>query len=75
MSAFFRGISADQDGRFQKADEILRTKMAKAGKFAAILQTKVQWTTIYFASHIMNIHIVHIHKSLDFYLNNVCRWI
>ena len=39
--SFFRGISAEQDGRYKKADEKLKNEMTKAGKFASILETKV----------------------------------
>lgn len=38
---FFRGTSVEQDGRFGKSDERLMAKMAKAGKFSPILDTKV----------------------------------
>jgi serine/arginine repetitive matrix protein 1 len=35
------GTTVDQDGRWGKSDEILISKMSKAGKFASILDTKV----------------------------------
>jgi PWI domain len=38
---FFRGTTVDQDGRWGKSDEKLIAKMQKAGKFAAILDTKI----------------------------------
>lgn len=38
---FFRGTTVDQDGRWGKSDEKLMAKMQKAGKFAAILDTKI----------------------------------
>lgn len=38
---FFRGTSVEQDGRWGKSDVLLMAKMTKAGKFAAILDTKV----------------------------------
>jgi hypothetical protein len=41
MSNFFRGVSAEQDGRYKKADEVMRAKLTKEGKFAPILETKV----------------------------------
>ena len=38
---FFRGTTVDQDGRWGKSDVKLIAKMQKAGKFAAILDTKI----------------------------------
>ena len=38
---FFRGTTVDQDGRWGKSDEKLMAKMQKAGKFASILETKI----------------------------------
>lgn len=38
---FFRGTTVDQDGRWGKSDEKLMAKMQKAGRFAAILDTKI----------------------------------
>ena len=38
---FFRGTTVDQDGRWGKSDEKMMAKMQKAGKFAAILDTKI----------------------------------
>jgi hypothetical protein len=37
----FRGTNVEQDGRWGKSDEKLISKMSKAGKFAAILDTKI----------------------------------
>eukprot|EP01036_Dinobryon_divergens_P031019 gene31019-40354_t len=38
---FFRGTSVEQDGRWGKSDQKLMESMTKAGKFAAILDSKV----------------------------------
>jgi len=40
-SSFFRGTSVEQDGRWGKSDERLLAKLTKAGKFADILNNKV----------------------------------
>eukprot|EP01031_Cornospumella_fuschlensis_P025138 gene25138-30358_t len=41
MASGFRGTSVDQDGRWGKAEEKLLQQMEKEGKFAPILNTKV----------------------------------
>ena len=43
---FFKGTSVDQDGRWGKSDERLLQNMKKAGKFNAILDTKVRTCSI-----------------------------
>jgi serine/arginine repetitive matrix protein 1 len=40
-AANFRGTSVDQDGRWGKAEEKLLVEMSKQGKFAPILDTKI----------------------------------
>ena len=40
-SNFFRGTSIEQDGRWGKSEEKMITKMKAAGKFAPILDTKI----------------------------------
>ena len=43
---FFRGTSVEQDGRWGKSDQKLMEKMTKAGKFAAILDSKVNFKKV-----------------------------
>lgn len=41
MANYFRGVSQEQDGRWSKADEKLLQKLSAEGKFAPILDKKV----------------------------------
>eukprot|EP01041_Mallomonas_annulata_P005395 gene5395-10784_t len=43
---FFRGTTVEQDGRWGKSDKKMIEKMTKSGKFAAILEKKVDLTKV-----------------------------